>query len=52
MELVLRQCLITLAERNTALPPAGQFTLLHVEPLLEDAHFRATVLGELCEVQR
>ena len=44
MEQMLRQALITLVERNAHLPPDEQFTLLHVEPLLQNRHFRKAVL--------
>ena len=47
MEQMLRQALITLVERNRTCRPTEQFTLLHVEPLLQDDHFRAAVLTQL-----
>ncbi|MCC6626175.1 MAG: type IV secretion system DNA-binding domain-containing protein [Chloroflexi bacterium] len=47
MEQMLRQALITLAERNRDVAPDQQFTLLTVAPLLQDDYFRATVLDRL-----
>lgn len=47
MEQMLRQALITLVERNGHLPADEQFTLLHVEPLLQNPHFRRAVLTRL-----
>jgi hypothetical protein len=47
MEQMLRQALITLVERNAHLPPDEQFTLLHVEPLLQNPTFRQAVLSRL-----
>ena len=49
MELMLRQAALALVHANRALPPDQQFTLLHVEPFLQDAGFRRVVLDDLCD---
>lgn len=48
MELILRHAALALTHANLVLPPSQQFTILHVEPLLQNAPFRLTVLDRLC----